>query len=65
MINVTEHFATESKASNAARTDMIERLISENVMGHDTVKAEDMRQQVKLLQNENNRLRLESESLVN
>ena len=65
MINVTEHFATESKASNAARTDMIERLILENVMGHDTVKTEDMRQQVELLQNENNRLRLKSESLVN
>ena len=33
-------------------------------MGHNTVKAEDMKQQVKLLQNENNRLRIESETLL-
>ena len=33
-------------------------------MGHDTVQTEDMKQQVELLQNENNRLRMESESLL-
>ena len=33
-------------------------------MGHDTVHAEDIKQQVELLKNENNRLRQESESLL-
>ena len=33
-------------------------------MGHDTVQTEDIKQQVELLQNENNRLRMESESLL-
>ena len=33
-------------------------------MGHDTVQTEDMKQQVELLQNENNRLRMESDSLL-
>ena len=32
-------------------------------MGHDTVQREDMEQQVELLQNENKKLRMESESL--
>ena len=32
-------------------------------MGHDTVQTEDMKQQAELLQKENNRLRMESESL--
>ena len=32
-------------------------------MGHDTVQTEDMKQQEELLQKENNRLRMESESL--
>ena len=65
MINVTEHFAThfqEFKASTTERIDNIEGLIWENVMGHDTVQAEYMKQQVKLLQNENNKLRMETES---
>ena len=31
-------------------------------MGHDTVQAEYMKQQVKLLQNENNKLRIKTES---
>ena len=33
-------------------------------MGHDTVQIEDMKQQVELLQNENSRLGIESESLL-
>ena len=33
-------------------------------MGHDTVQTENMKQQVELLQNENSRLRIESESLL-
>ena len=68
MINVTEHFASdfqEFKASTAERINKIERLIWENVIGHDTVQTEDMKQQVELLKNENNRLRMESESLLN
>ena len=67
MINVTEHFATdfqEFKASTAERIYKIKHLIWENVMGHDTVQTEDKKQQVELLQNENNRLRMESESLI-
>ena len=65
MINVLEHFATdfkEFKASAAERIGKIERLLLENVTGHDTVQTEDMKQQVVLLQNANNRLRMESES---
>ena len=67
MISVTENFATdfqEFKASTAERIDKIERVIRENVMEHDTVQTEDMKQQAELLQNENNRLRMESESLL-
>ena len=33
-------------------------------MGHDTVQTKDIKQQVELLQNENNRLRMDSESLL-
>ena len=67
MINGTEHFATdfhELKASTAERIDKTEHLIWENVMEHDTTQKEDMKKQVELLQNENNRLRMESESLL-
>ena len=67
MVNVTEHFASdfqEFKASTAERINKIERIIWENVIGHDTVQAEDIKQQVKLLKNENNRLRMEPESLL-
>ena len=67
MINVMEHFVTdfqEFKASTAERIDKIERLSWENVMGHDTVQTKHIKQQVELLQNENNRLRMESESLL-
>ena len=56
LINLTEHFATdfqEFKASSAQRIDKIECLSWENVMGHDTVETKDMKEQVKLLQNEN------------
>ena len=60
MIIVTEHFDfQEFKASNATRIDRIELLILENVTRHDTPKTEDMKQQVELLQDENNRLRME------
>ena len=57
MINVTEHFASdfqEFKASTAERINKIERIIWKNVIGHDTVQTEDIKQQVKLLKNENN-----------
>ena len=67
MINVMEHFVTdfqEFKASTAERIDKIERLLWENVTGHDTVQTEYIKQQEELLQNENNRLRMESESLL-
>ena len=71
MINLVEHFAfdfQELKASTSERIDTMEHLIWENVMGHDTVKTENTKQQVKqqveLLQNENNRLWLASESLL-
>ena len=71
MINLAEHFATdfqEFKASTTERIDTMEHLIWENIMGHNTVKTENMKQQVKqqveLLQNENNRLWLGSESLL-
>ena len=33
-------------------------------MGHDTVQTEYIREQIELLQNENNRLRMESEYLL-
>ena len=65
MINVTVHFATnfqQFKASTVKRIDRIERLILKNVTGHDTVRTEDMKQQVEFF--ENNRLRMESEPLI-
>ena len=61
------HFVTdfqELKASTAERIHKIELLILKNVTGHETVKIEDMKQQVELLQNETSRLRMESESLL-
>ena len=67
MINVTEYFATDFqrfKASTAERIDKIECLIWENVMRHNTVQTEDMKQQVELLQYGNNGLRIISESLL-
>ena len=67
MINITEHFATdfqEFKASTAEKIDKIQLFIWENVMGYDTVQTEDMKQQTQLLQNENNRVRIISESLL-
>ena len=67
MINVMEHFVTdfqEFKTSTGERIDKIERLSWENVMEHDTVQTEDIKRQEELLQNENNRLRMESESLL-
>ena len=60
MINFTEHFATDFqkfKTSTAEKIDEIERLILENVIGHDTLQTEDMKQQLELLQNKNNRLK--------
>ena len=47
MITVTWNFATdfqEFMTSSAARIDIIQRLILENVAGHDTVKTDDMKQ---------------------
>ena len=52
------------RASTAERIDKIECLSWANVTGHDTVQTEYIKQQVELLQNENNRLRMESESLL-
>ena len=62
----TEHFAIdfkELKASTAERIDKTKPLIWENVMDM-TVQTEDMKQQVEFLQNENNRLRMKSESML-
>ena len=62
MINVMEHFVTdfqEFKASTAEKIHKIERLLWENVTGHETVQTEYIKKQVELLQNENNRLRME------
>ena len=62
MINVMEHFVTdfqEFKASTAEKIHKIQRLLWENVTGHETVQTEYIKQQVELLQNENNRLRME------
>ena len=42
----------------------IERLLWENATGNDAVQTEDMKEQVELLQNENNRLRMQSESFL-
>ena len=67
MINVMEHFVAdfqELEASTAEKIDKIERLSWENVMGHDTIQTKYTKQQVELLQNENNRLKMESESLL-
>ena len=67
VINVMDDFVTdfqEFNASTAERIDKIERLSWENVMGHDTVQTEYIKRQVELLQNESNRLRMESESLL-
>ena len=47
------------RASTAERIDEIECLLWENVTRHDTVQTEYIKQQVELLQNENNRLRME------
>ena len=58
MINVMDDFVTdfrEFKASTAEKIDKIERLSWENVMEHDTVQTEYIKQQVELLQNENNK----------
>ena len=66
-IIVTEHFANnfrEFKTSTVEWIVEIERLILENVTGHDTVQTEDMKQKIEFLQNENNRLKMESESLL-
>ena len=49
------NFATvfqEFKATTAERIDKIVHLIWEKFMGNDTVQAEDITQQVELLQNE-------------
>ena len=58
MINVMDDFVTdfrEFKASTAEKIDKIEHLSWENVMEHDTVQTEYIKQQVELLQNENNK----------
>ena len=68
MIIVTEHFATHFQEFKASTTERIWENVGnvgltwENVMGHDTIQAEYMKQQVELLQNENNKLRMETES---
>ena len=67
MINVMEHFVTnfqEFEANTADRIDKTDCLLWENVMGYDTEQTEYIKQKVDLLQNENNRLRMESESLL-
>ena len=67
MINVMEHFITdfqEFKAGMSERIDKVESLLWENVTGHDTVQTEYIKQQVELLQHENNRLGMKSEYLL-
>ena len=67
MINAFEHFVTDFqvfKASTVEKIDKIEHLLWENVTRHDKVETKYIKQQVELLQNENNRLRMESESLL-
>ena len=67
MINVMEHFVTdfqEFKTSTTERIDKIERLLWENVTGHDKVQVEYIKQQIELLKNEYTWLRMESESLL-
>ena len=62
-----EHFVTdfqEFKASTAERIDKIERWLWEDVTENYTVQIKYIKQQAELLQNENNRLRMESESLL-
>ena len=54
----------EFKTSTAGRIDKIVSLSWENVVGHNAVQAEYIKQQVELLQNENNRLRMKSKSLL-
>ena len=54
----------EFKMTSAARIDRIERLILEIVKRHDTVKTDDIKQQIEWLQNEYNRFRMKSESLL-
>ena len=68
MIIVKEYFANHFQEFKASTTERIWEnvgnvgLIWENVMGHETIQAEYMKQQVELLQNENNKLRMETES---
>ena len=67
MINAFEHFVTDFqvfKVSTVEKIDKIEHLLWENVTRHDKVETKYIKQQVELLQNENNRLRMESESLL-
>ena len=67
VINVMEHFITdfqEFKAGMSERIDKVESLLWENVTGHDTVQTEYIKQQVELLQHENNRLGMKSEYLL-
>ena len=52
IINVMEHFATDFqkfKSSTGERINEIERLILENVIGHDIIQAEAVKQQLELL----------------
>lgn len=67
MINATEHYDTyfkEFKTSATERIDIIEILILENVTQQEIVKTKDMKQQMELLQNENNRVKIETEYLL-
>ena len=54
----------EFKMTSAARIDRIQRLILEIVTRHDAVKTDDIKQQIEWLQNEYNRFRMKSESLL-
>ena len=67
MINSMEPFVTdfqEFTSSTEESIAKIERLLLKNITGQDTVQTEYIKQQVELLQNENNRLRMESKSLL-
>ena len=67
MINSMEPFVTDFQEFTSSTEESIvkiERLLWKNITGQDTVQTEYIKQQVELLQNENNRLRMESKSLL-
>ena len=59
MVNATDDFVTDfkkCKTTSTEKIDQIERLLLEDVMENETVKIKDVKQQIEMLQIENNRL---------